>query len=125
MVFAPFIPSFGIFLQIGAIAIFIRGQLLYRRLKKQVLDIKDSKIESQFMGEAIKGTDPKETAGFSTMSFRPQTTINAISTVEAVQNVFKNNPNLEKLANADKTKTKQADETKQETAKDKQADIKI
>ena len=110
-----FIPQFGLFLVIGAVAIFVRGQVLYSRIKKQILDIKDSQIESQFMGEAIKGADPKQTAGFSTMSFRPQTTINAISTDEALQNVFKNNPELEKMA---KTNNK-----KQETEQDKQVDI--
>lgn len=103
-----FIPEFGAFLVFGSSMVFIRGQMIYNRIRNQLLDIKDNKIESKFMAEAIKGVDPKNTAGFSTMSIRPQTTSNAVATSQALTNTFKNNPELAKLAGVDIEKSFEA-----------------
>jgi len=101
LAFMLFLPLVGGFITLGSILIFVRGQIIFHRVKKQILDIKDSKIESKFMAKAIKGADPNNTAGMTIMSIRPQFSSDGVGTAEAMGNAFASNPNLAKMAGID------------------------
>lgn len=96
-----FLPVIGGYVTVGSILVFIRGQIIFHRVKKQILDIKDSKIETKFMAQAIKGADPANTAGMTIMSIRPEFSSNGVGTTEAMGKAFVSNPSLAKIAGID------------------------
>jgi hypothetical protein len=97
-----FLPMVGSWLVTGSVAVFIRGQLVYNRIRRQVLDMKDSRIESKYMVKAMEGAEPSRTAGLTALAIRPNITQITLPATNAMQEAFKKNPELAKMAGATK-----------------------
>jgi len=94
----PVFPLVGAWISTGSIAVFVKGQITYSRIKKQVWDMKDSRIESKYMVKALEGTEPSTTAGLTTLAIRPNITQINVNRKEAIDETFKKNPELAKMA---------------------------
>jgi len=106
---ALILPPFGVWFIIGAFVVFVRGQLIYGRLKEHVLNMKDSQIESKSMVTAFKGgATPQETSGFTPLAIRPSGLQIPVDTQHAISEALRKNPALAKLAG----QTNQTEETK-------------
>lgn len=98
LVFFIFFPIFGFWCILGSMALFLHGQILFSRLKTEMLDQQDSRIESKFMQQALSGKNPSSTAGLSPLALRPLGKRVHIETQQAIQKAFEDNPELAKMA---------------------------
>jgi len=98
LVFIIFFPIFGLWCMLGSMALFLHGQILFARLKNEMLDQQDSRIESKFMRASLSGNNPNSTAGLSPLALRPLGKRVHIETQQAIQNAFEDNPELARMA---------------------------
>jgi len=91
----PFTPLFSAWLVGGGILVFIRMQFLYNRYATQFLDQADSKIEAEFVKDAVKndGHGYKK-KGFDGLAIRPQGVNFTPSTDEILREVMRENKNF-------------------------------
>ena len=83
----------------GSIFLFIKGQIMYGRLKNQVLNARDSQIEADFMEKVVSGelTLPNQTDGLTAISLRPQTSDSVVQTTQdAIKRAMEKNPRIGK-----------------------------
>ena len=83
----------------GSIFLFIKGQIMYGRLKNQVLNARDSQIEADFMEKVVSGelTKPSQTDGLTAISLRPQTSDSVVQTTQdAIKRAMEKNPRIGK-----------------------------
>jgi len=81
----------------GSIFLFIKGQIMYGRLKNQVLNARDSQIEADFMEKVVSGelTKPSQTDGLTAISLRPQTSDSVVQTTQdAIKRAMEKNRGL-------------------------------
>ena len=83
---------------LGSMALFLHGQILFARLKNEMLDQQDSRIESKFMRASLSGNNPNSTAGLSPLALRPLGKRVHIETQQAIQKAFEDNPELARMA---------------------------
>ncbi len=89
-----FLPCWLLF---ASIFMFIKGQIMYNRLKNQVLNARDSQIEGDFMEKVISGelTRPQDSDGLTAISLRPQTSDVIVQTTqEAIKRAMEKNPRI-------------------------------
>jgi hypothetical protein len=78
---------------------FIKGQIMYNRLKNQVLNARDSQIEGEFMEKIMSGelTRPSQSDGLTAISLRPQTSDAIVQTTQdAIKRAMEKNPSIGK-----------------------------
>jgi len=83
----------------ASIFMFAKGQIMYGRLKNQVLNARDSQIEGEFMEQVISGelTRPKQSDGLTAISLRPQTSNSVVQTTQdAIKRAMEKNPSIGK-----------------------------